>query len=225
MNQASGSTTMNTKCRTKMIDISVTLTEDLPVWPGGYGFHKQQVLTIESGSDANVTRLDFDVHSGTHIDAPLHFVANGKTTLEIPLSSLVGKAVVLQFKNKETITAPDLMLKAIPPGTKKLLLKTDNSQNRWHTQPFNESFVAIDADAAMWLVENEIELVGIDGPSIQKFHHTKDTHVNLLANGVVILEGLDLLEVDEGMYELICLPIKAAGCEGVPARAILKRYE
>lgn len=216
---------MNTKCKVNYIDISVSLSEELPVWPGGYGFHKHPVQTIGTGSEANVTRLDFDVHSGTHIDGPLHFIKDGKPTSAIALEKLLGDAIVLLFENLEVITDADFKSKQIPRHCKKVLLKTDNSKNQWHRQAFDTNFVAINNEAAKYLVEKGIELVGIDGPSIQKFYDPIDTHVTLLQNEVVILEGLNLQEAEERVYELICLPIKASGCEGISARAILKNHE
>lgn len=214
---------MNMKSRAEWFDISVQLSAELPVWPGGYGFHKHCQQEIGMDSEANVTRLDFDVHSGTHIDAPLHFVAGGKTTSDLPLDVFMGKAVVLDFSGQEVIRDTDLAARNIPDDCAIVLLKTENSRKQWYRHPFDTSFVAIDAGAAKWLVENGIRLIGIDGPSIQKYNDPKDTHVILLQNEVVILEGLNLEGVEEGLYDLICLPISAADCEGVPARAILKK--
>jgi arylformamidase len=210
---------------TKYIDISVALSQELPVWPGGYGFTKHQITSIRAGHEANVTRLDFDVHSGTHIDAPLHFINNGKTTEELPLELMMGQTLVLTFENKNVITLEDIDEKSVPNNIKRLILKTNNSKNLWHTKPFDKDFVAIDSRVAQWIVDKGINFIGIDGPSIQKFYDTKETHVKLLKNEVIILEGLNLLEVEEGIYELICLPIKAADCEGIPVRAILKKNE
>lgn len=208
--------------KTDYIDISVSLSPELPVWPGGYGFHKHQVMSIRNGADANVTRLDFDVHSGTHIDAPLHFLENGFTTNEITIGECIGVAFVAECTGVDVIGVEMLDKINIPAGTNKILFKTDNSARNWYQNPFDTGFVAIDNNAAGWLVQKGIRLVGIDGPSIQKYHDTRETHVTLLSNDVIILEGLNLADVAEGVYELICLPIKADQCEGISARAILK---
>lgn len=214
------------KFKASYIDISVPLNVHLPVWPGGYGFHKYQMMSMDKGDEANVTRLDFDVHSGTHIDAPLHFVENAKCTHDLDLDIFLGRTLVLEFLNISVISVEDLNNKNIPPGTERILFKTRNSINRWfYNSTFDPSYIAIDNEAANWLVDNDLKLVGIDGPAIQKFDHPKDTHVTLLQNEVIILEGLDLIDVEEGFYDLICLPLKAAGCEGISARAILKKYE
>ncbi len=207
----------------QIIDISVPLSSTLPTWPGGYGLHISSLQRIEDGSEANVSRLDFDVHSGTHIDAPLHFVAGGKTTNEIPLETLCGETQIVRIEDDfAVITAELLDQLPIQNGIKKLLFKTANSTNQlWTKQEFDTDYVALSACAAKWIVDRQIELVGIDYCSIQKFFDPVDTHQILLKNAVVILEGLSLQHVEAGMYQLICLPLKVEGIEGVPVRAIL----
>jgi len=208
----------------KLIDISVPVTPQLPVWPG----EAQAIIThkfrMSEGSDANVTAFAVGSHTGTHIDAPLHFVDGGKTTIEIPLKKLVGPCQVVDLQGKTKITAADLAALHLPEGTKKILFKTDNSRH-WDdpTHPFHEDFCALTADAAQWVVDHGIHLVGIDYLSIQLYHDSFETHVILLLNEVVILETLDLRAVEPGSYRLVCLPLKIAGVEGVPARAILEK--
>ncbi|MDI9880059.1 cyclase family protein [Flectobacillus longus] len=206
-----------------IIDISVPLSNNLPTWPGGYGLHISSLQKIEDGSEANVSRLDLDVHSGTHIDAPLHFVADGKTTNDIPLQTLCGEAQIIKIEDSwSVITAELLDQLSIHKGIKRLLFKTANSTNQlWTKKEFDISYVALSACAAQWVVDHQIQLVGIDYCSIQKFFDPVDTHQILLKNAVIILEGLDLLHVEEGIYQLICLPLKVEGIEGVPVRAIL----
>lgn len=207
----------------KLIDISVTLQPGLPVWPTSKPLSITQTGSMKNGSAANVTRIETGSHTGTHIDAPLHFVDDAKTTLEIPLEKFVGPCQVLDFQGNTKITADDLEAANIPPGTEKLLFKTDNSR-LWEdmTHPFFENFCALDAGAAQWVVDHGIHLVGIDYLSIQLFHDPVDTHVILLSGEVVIVEGLDLREVAPGAYRLICLPLKIKGVEGTLARAVLE---
>jgi arylformamidase len=178
---------------------------------------------MKNGGVANVTRIETGSHTGTHIDAPLHFVDGGKTTAEIPLENLVGPCQVVDMTGKTKITAADLDLLDLPQGTQKLLFKTDNSR-LWEdmTHSFFEEFCALTADAALWVVEHGIHLVGIDYLSIQLYHDTFDTHVILLSNEVVIVEGLDLRKVAPDAYRLICLPLKMEGVEGTLARAVLE---
>ena len=178
---------------------------------------------MKNGSDANVTRFETGSHTGTHIDAPLHFVDDAKTTLEIPLEKLVGPCQVVDLQGKTKISAADLEALNLLPGVEKLLFKTDNSR-LWDnmTHSFYEDFCALTADAAQWVVDHSIHLVGIDYLSIQLYHDSFETHVILLSNEVVIVEGLDLRHVEPGAYRLICLPLKIKGVEGTLARAILE---
>jgi arylformamidase len=207
----------------RLIDISIPLQPELPVWPTSRPFSIQQTESIKNGSAANVTRFETGSHTGTHIDAPLHFVDDAKTTFEIPLDKLVGPCQVVDLQGKTKITAADLDALQLQPGVKKLLLKTDNS-HLWNdiSHPFYEDFCALTADAAQWVVDHDIHLVGIDYLSIQLFHDSFETHVILLSKEVVIVEGLDLREVTPGEYRLICLPLKIKGAEGTLARAILE---
>ncbi|MCF8247463.1 MAG: cyclase family protein [Saprospiraceae bacterium] len=208
----------------KLIDITVPLHPNLPVWPGGPQPSIIHKMRMSDGEEANVTHLNIGSHTGTHIDAPLHFVDGGKTTLEIPLEKLVGPCQVVDFRGKTSITSADLAALHLPEGTEKLLFKTDNSR-LWDdmSHPFNEDFCALTADAAQWVVDNGIHLVGIDYLSIQLYHDSFETHVILLSKETVIVEGLDLREVEPGAYRLICLPLKIAGVEGTLARAILEQ--
>ncbi|WP_128548350.1 cyclase family protein [Larkinella soli] len=206
-----------------VIDISVTLNQHLPTWPGSRGLTIQRLQKIGPDSDANVSRLDLDVHTGTHIDAPLHFVAEGADTASIPLSTLVGPCRVVSIPNTAVITRAMLERWVGPNVPKRILFQTDNSSVCWEKQPFRQSFTALSADAARWLVENEVLLVGIDYLSIQRYFDSAETHQILLQNRVVILEGIFLGHVLPGNYQLICLPLKAAGLEGVPCRAVLQK--
>jgi arylformamidase len=211
----------------RFIDISVLLHADLPTWPDSHGIHISRLMEMDKGDDANVSRLDIDLHSGTHIDAPHHFMNNGVTTDSIPLDTLIGTCFVADMRNKSSITAADLEAASIPEGTKRLLFKTDNSQH-WAdlSHSFRKDFCALTADGAQWVVDQKIQLVGIDYHSIQLFHDSFDTHVILLKNEVVILEGLDLREVAPNKsYKLLCLPIKVKGVDGVSTRAVLEMIE
>lgn len=207
----------------KLIDISVTLQPGLPVWPTNKPLSITRVDSMKNGSLANVTRFETGSHTGTHIDAPLHFVDDAKTTEEIPLEKLVGPCRVVDFRGKTKITAADLEALGLEDHVEKLLFKTDNSR-LWEnmTHPFYEDFCALTSDAAQWVADHGIHLVGIDYLSIQLFHDSPETHVILLSAEVVILEGLDLREVEPGNYRLICLPLKIKGVEGTLARAVLE---
>jgi arylformamidase len=179
---------------------------------------------MEQGADVNDSDVFFNLHSGTHVDAPSHFVRSGSTADDLSLSSLIGSAYVVEVP-RDIDCIDGLVLEAlkIPDATKRLLLRTKNS-DLWQTHPgeFVPDFVAINQDGAFWLVRHGIELVGIDYLSIQRFHDGPEAHVVLLEAGVIILEGANLGEVEPGWYELICLPMKLKGLEGAPVRALLK---
>ncbi|GAB2527044.1 cyclase family protein [Spirosoma aerophilum] len=204
-----------------LIDISVTLCPTLPTWPGSIGVQTSSLQTIGPDVDANVSRLDMDVHTGTHLDAPLHFVADGEDTSSLSLSTLLGTCRVVLIPDTDTITRSLLEQHVGAEVPRRLLLRTDNSLIRWEEQPFRESFTALAADAAEWLVDNQVELIGIDYLSIQKYADSPATHQILLQNKVVILEGIYLGQVAPGTYQLVCLPLKIKGLEGVPCRAVL----
>jgi arylformamidase len=157
------------------------------------------------------------------VDAPLHFIENGATVEQLRLNILVGPARVVELPGINIITPDMLDAQKLPPETDRLLFKTKNSE-LW-TDPgheFNPNFVALSPESANWMVNKGIKLVGIDYLSIQMFKDAEPlTHRLLLEAGIIIIEGLNLREVSPGVYQLICLPLKLAGCEGAPARAIL----
>ncbi len=209
--------------KSKYIDISVSLDPKMPIWPGGYGLRISKLLDQRKGDIATVSRLDMDVHNGTHIDAPQHFIEGGNGTSAIALDKLIGLCQVINLEGHRSITKSNLIVSTFDPDIKKILLKTDNSKlwsNPYHV--FFKEYAALTKEAAEFLVEKEIHLVGIDYHSIQLFEDSPETHKVLLREQVVILEGLDLSTVEEGVYELYCLPLKINQVEGAPARAILK---
>jgi arylformamidase len=203
-------------------DITVTISPNLPTWPGDPGVELERVEKIEDGSNANVSRVDMGVHTGTHVDAPYHFLQDGITVDQINLSLLTGRAYVLHLPEVDVITAPVLEDAQIPPRTRRVLFKTRNS-DYWamEEEVFQTDFVGLSEDGAEYLVRRGVKLVGMDYLSIAPYKQTRPTHEKLLAAGVVVVEGLDLSEVSQGRYTLYCLPLKIAKSDGAPARAIL----
>jgi arylformamidase len=203
-------------------DITLTLSPELPYWPGDTAFELERVQKIDEGATANVSSLTMSAHMGTHVDAPDHFLNNGKTVEKLALSVLSGRAYVLYLPEADLITAAILEQAEIPPRTRRVLFKTRNSEY-WSRQlkDFQTDFVALSPDAAQYLVDRGVKLVGIDYLSIAPYHQGLVTHQILLKAGMVILEGLDLSAVSPGRYTLFCLPLKLAGSDGAPARAIL----
>jgi len=208
----------------KIIDISVPLENGMVAWPGSVGFHLTQTMKMAEGGIANNSRLDTDVHIGTHLDAPWHSIPNGGTVESLNLDDLVGPAYVADLKDAETVTAAVLKKANIPADVERLLLKTSNSQ-LWKSgnREFQRDFVGLVPDASEWIAGRKMRLVGIDYLSVQRFaEKTMLSHNILLEKQIVVIEGLDLSAVAAGYYELICLPIKLVGAEGAPVRAILR---
>lgn len=208
----------------QVYDITVPISPDMPVWPGDPPVEIEPISQIESGDNANVSRLALSAHTGTHVDAPYHFLAAGITLEQVPLSQFIGPAFVAHLPEVETICAADLVSQQIPPGTERVLFKTRNSAY-WAggLQEFQTDFVALEPDAAQYLVDFGVKLVGIDYLSVAPFKRSRPTHEILLKAGIAILEGVDLSAVTQGHYQLYCLPLKLQGVDGAPARAILIR--
>ena len=203
-------------------DISLTVNSDLPVWPGHPQIAFDLTSDMNAGAKANITRIALGVHTGTHLDAPLHFIRDGGDVTTLALETLIGPAQVVDANDAAVIVATVLDSLSIHDDTERLLIKTRNSQlwSEARTDFFTE-FVAVNPSGAAWLVENEIRLVGVDYLSIAPYGDSVPTHVTLLRAGVIPVEGLNLSAVQPGKYWLICLPIKLGGCEGAPARAVL----
>jgi arylformamidase len=208
----------------RIYDISLTISPDLPVWPGDPAISLVRVQKMEEGANANVTQMNIGAHVGTHVDAPYHFLGGDSPTVDrLSLSLLTGRAYVLHLSDEVDVITNEVLVKAnIPSRTRRLLFKTRNS-NFWakNDTNFQTGFVALSADAAQFIVDKGIRLVGIDYLSIAPYNQGRPTHRILLEAGVVILEGLNLTEVSPGRYTLYCLPLKVAGSDGAPARAIL----
>ncbi len=207
----------------RIYDISLTISPNLPVWPGDPRVVLQRASKIEEGADSNVSYLEMSVHMGTHVDAPYHFLGGDAQTVEkLQLKDLTGRVYLLHLPDVDLITTEILEKAEIPPRTRRILFKTRNS-DYWanHMVDFQPDFVGLRADAAQYLVERGIKLVGVDYLSIAPYNAVVPTHEILLKAGVIIVEGLDLSGVSPGRYTLHCLPLKLAGSDGAPARAIL----
>jgi len=207
----------------KIIDISVPMHSDMPIWPGSVGLQIRRIKRLERGDPGNISRLDCDIHTGTHVDAPLHFIRDGDSIDQIPLDIFCGPAFIATLSQVDAITANDLIALSLPKGIKRFLLKTRNSE-LWkkEEQDFSPDYVALTADAARWVVNQGIRLIGVDYLSVQRYQDSPETHKILLRAKVIIVESLNLADVTSGWYELICLPLKLVGTEGALARAVLR---
>lgn len=210
----------------KLHDVTRSISETLPVWPGDPNVTMADHLRTANGDACNVTRLGLTSHTGTHVDAPWHFVDQGKRLDEIPVERWVGDAFVVRIPDGVTRVEPaDLETAGIPAGTERVIFRTSNC-NRWGDAdvPFFTDYVALSPDAARWVVDHGIKLVGIDALSIESFDDAAHgCHLTLLGNDVIIIEGLDLRKIDPGPCQLICLPLKLDRCDGAPARVLIAR--
>jgi len=206
----------------EVIDISRPLDADTAVWPGDPPVAVEPVARVERGDVASVSRLTLSTHAGTHVDPPAHFVPGGATVDILPLDVLVGPAVVVDLSGAGPIDAARLAAAGLDDGEaggdgagRRLLFRTGAADE----VPTAEG--ALTPDGAEWLVERGVRLVGADTLSIEPASDSYPVHRILLGAGVVIVEGLDLFGVTPGRYRLACLPLRIAGGDGAPARAVL----
>ncbi|MDO8615839.1 MAG: cyclase family protein [Dehalococcoidia bacterium] len=203
-------------------DVSVPLRPGMPTYadsePGPVlDFHS----LLSRGDSANVSALSVGSHTGTHVDAPVHFIEGRPAVEAMPLDYLVGPAHVLEYRGERHLTAAGLEAAGLPSGARRLLIKTRNGAF-WDDDHFHPDFVGLAADAARWLVQRGFVLVGIDYMSIEQFRSpTHEVHHALLDKGIVVLEGLDLRAVPPGEYFMVCAPVKVVGGDGAPARVLL----
>ena len=198
----------------EIFDVSVPIRPGMINYPGDPRVHMERVVSIEHGGVANLTRLDFGVHTGTHVDAPVHFIDEGVGADALPLEVFVGPCEVVDATDAEGEIGPD----SIPGRVERVLFKTRNSE-LWNRDVFDESFVRIGVLAAQRLVEQRVRLIGIDYLSVGE----PETHRTLLGAGIAAVEGLDLRGIEPGPYNLACLPLRIVGSDGAPARAVLIR--
>lgn len=205
----------------KIYDISVPISPEMPVYPGDPAVRVKISQSIAKGDPCNVAQYSFGSHTGTHIDAPYHFIDGGLKVNDIPLNLLMGRTLVVEIPSaridEEAIKEADLGAHV------RVVFKTRNSY-LWNNKGFVKEYVYVTPEAAEILVESGIKLVGIDYLSIEQYDSTDyKTHHTLLGNGVIIIEGLNLAEVEPGDYDMICLPLKVKEGDGAPARVILRK--
>lgn len=207
-------------------DVSVSLSAKTPTYPGDPGIEISAWKSLTNGDSANVSLLHFGAHTGTHVDAPAHFIKGAAKVDSLPLDVLIGEAQVVEVPDEVSLIDRDFVSEHCQQRYKRFLFKTRNSQFWAGENPvFHTDFTHLDLSAAEYLVSLGSSLVGIDYLTIEQFKSkTHETHLALLSKGIVIIEGLDLREVSGGSYELICLPLKIAGGDGdgAPARVVLR---
>jgi arylformamidase len=207
------------------IDVSVPLRTGMVHWPNNPPVSIERTLDIERGDTANVSKLSMGVHTGTHMDAPIHFLQAGKGIDTMPLTATIGRARVIEIRDPESIKPEELYPYHIQHD-ERILFKTRNSTRCWQTNDFVQDFVYISQEAARYLASQQVQTIGVDYLSVGGyFKDGVETHHALLEAGIWIIEGLNLENVQPGIVELICLPLKIEGCDGAPARAILRFIE
>jgi arylformamidase len=214
---------VNDIARPKIIDCTVGLSPDTPVWPGAPRFHFTQRKTPLGGDrEATSSNIAMTPHCGTHIDAPLHYAKVGATIDAVPLDLLIGPCRVIEHLGNSHITKDDLLRMQLPPVT-RLLVKTNNSR-RLRNGELDETFLSLLPDALDHAMKLGVKLLGVDGFSIGPIGEpTQSNHVTFCEAGGVIIEVLDLLDVEPGEYHMIALPTKLVGLEAASARVVLLR--
>ncbi len=208
----------------RIIDISLAIGPDLLTWPGDPAVEVVPRLEIAKGDPANVSELRIGTHTGTHVDPPVHFVEGAAGIDAVPLDVLYGPAFVADARGLPgQLGSSELESLSVPEGTERLLLRSDNSEI-WRRLPatFPDDYTCLSPEGAKWVVASGIRLVGVDFLSVEaQGSQGHPAHVELLSNGVVIVEGLNLGDVEPGPYTAAVLPLKIVEGDGGPARAVL----
>ena len=206
----------------KLIDVSVPLDALLPTYPNNTPFTLEPIKRMARGDSSNVSTLHMSAHTGTHVDAPRHFFDEGSGTEALPLELLIGRARVIQIDSRAGVAAEDLDAIDLSDDI-RILIKTHNSR-LWGSPEFHTDYIGVTESGAKHLVEHGIKVVGVDYLSVEQFRHPgAPAHHVLLGAGTIVIEGLDLRDVDPGVYEMFCLPLRVVGSDGAPARVVLRR--
>ena len=207
----------------KWIDATLPIQANMISWPSDPSVKISAYKEIRTGGSSNVSLLSLGSHAGTHVDAPCHFLDNGRSVDQMPMDAMVGLARVIEIKHHSVIDVPELISKKIRPG-QRIFLRTRNSKTRWWKKDFSKHFVFMTLAAAKYFVSKRVKLVGIDALSVGGYAHpdAKAVHKTLLNQGIWIVEGLDLTRVKPGVYDLLCLPLKIYQSDAAPARVLLR---
>ena len=204
------------------IDISIPLRDAMVHWPGNPPIQIKRVQDLDKGDRHTLSQISMGSHTGTHMDAPLHFIKKGTSIDRLPLETTIGTARVIEVQDTESIKPQEISFHGIRRG-ERILFKTQNSSRVWQTDTFIEDFVFLSNEAARFLVRRGVRVIGIDYLSVGGFKRSGgEVHRTLLQAGIWLIEGLDLSSVSPGKYDLICLPLKLEHADGAPARALLR---
>ncbi|HTK28895.1 MAG TPA: cyclase family protein [Vicinamibacterales bacterium] len=205
----------------KLIDVSVVLDASLPTYPGNTPFTLEAIKRVARGDSSNVSSVHMSAHAGTHVDAPRHFFDQGIGVDGLPLEILCGRTRVIEVASRKAVEAADLAGADLSEDV-RVLIKTHNSR-LWGNPAFQADYIGVAESGAKFLVEHGIKVVGVDYLSVEPFKTPgAPTHHVLLGGGTIVIEGLNLRDVEPGIYDMICLPLRIAGADGAPARVVLR---
>ena len=203
------------------IDVTVPLDENVPTYPHNTPYTLEPIKRIARGDSSNVSTLHLSAHSGTHVDAPRHFFDAGAGTEALPLDLLIGRARVVELSAPHGVTSDDLAAIDLSEDV-RVLIKTRNSR-LWASNAFHADYVGVTESGARHLAERGVKLVGVDYLSVEVFKTPgAPAHHVLLGAGIIVIEGLNLRDVEPGIYDLFCLPLRIVGSDGAPARVVLR---
>jgi len=205
----------------KLIDVTVPLDAHLASYPGNTPFTLEAIKRIARGDSSNVSSIHMSAHCGTHVDAPRHFFDNGGDADGLSLDMLIGRTRVIEITSR-TIAAEDLARLDLSEDV-RVLIKTSNSR-LWGDPEFHKEYVGVSESGAKHLVEHGLKVVGVDYLSVEQFRFPgAPAHHILLGGGVIVIEGLNLRDVEPGVYDMYCLPLRVVDSDGAPARVVLRR--
>ena len=206
----------------KLIDVTVPLDASLATYPGNTPFSLEAVKRLARGDSSNVSSIHMSAHCGTHVDAPRHFYENGGDVNGLALDLLIGRTRVIEVMSRTAIEASDLTGFDLSEDI-RVLIKTSNSR-LWGDPEFHKDYVGVSESGAKHLVERGIKLVGVDYLSVEQFRFPgAPAHHILLGAGTIVIEGLNLRDIEPGIYEMYCLPLRVADSDGAPARVVLRK--
>jgi len=206
----------------KLIDVTVPLDSNLPLYPGNTPFRLEPIKRIAQGDSSNVSTLHLSAHTGTHVDAPSHFFEGAAGVDALPLELLFGRTRVVEITSHTHLGPTELSGVNLSEDI-RLIIKTPNSR-LWRSPEFRTDYVGVTEAGARYLVERGVKVLGVDYLSVEEFGKAgAPAHHVLLGGGTIVIEGLNLSEVDPGTYEMFCLPLRVVGSDGAPARVVLRR--
>ena len=206
----------------KLIDVSVPLDANLPTYPGNTPFSLEAIKRISRGDSSNVSTVHMSAHCGTHVDAPRHFFDDAPGSEALPLEMLIGRVRVVEITSRKGVTAEALAATDLSEDV-RVLIKTYNSR-LWGDPAFHADFIGVTESGAKHLVEHGVKVVGVDYLSVEEYKKPgAPAHHVLLGGGTIVIEGLNLRDVEPGVYEMFCLPLSIVGSDGAPARVVLRR--